>query len=55
VPRLGVFKWRKFILGLARIGQLIQTEKGTQEQTHVSWRSGTPTFFVFREDSELEM
>ena len=29
MQHLGVFKWRKFISGLAKIGQLIQTEMGT--------------------------
>lgn len=55
MPRLDVFKWRKFILGLSKIGQLIQIEMGTQEQTHTAWRSETPTLFAFRKDSGLEV
>jgi hypothetical protein len=56
VPRLGVFKWRKFILGLAKIGQLIQIDMGTREKKRT--RHGYlkhPAFFVFRKDSGLEM
>jgi hypothetical protein len=36
---LGVFKWLKFKLGLAKIGQVIQIEMGTQEKTYASWQN----------------
>jgi hypothetical protein len=54
VPRLGVFKWLKFKLGLAKIGQLIQIEIGTQEK-NTRMMAKSPTFFVFRKDSGLEV
>jgi hypothetical protein len=54
VPRLGVFKWSKFILGLAKIGQLIQIEMGTQEKRTQYDDLKPLTLFVFGKDSGLE-
>jgi hypothetical protein len=51
---LGVFKWRKFKLGSAKIGMLIQIEMGTQEK-NTRIMAKTPTFFVFWKYSGLEV